>query len=277
MAPGNAFGAGWGGLGAHWNQTGRRQHGYEGSEDRAPMIGTAVAGAHEAGTGPISKVAISIDTGAPELAAREAAIVQREAALLAKERELRNREAELRQNGLGPRKNWPVCFPLIHHDIAADIPPGSQPMVRMAYYCYLGLIVSLLYNLFGACAMVGFRAPDKMSSWFLAIIYCIAGIPLAMVFWYNKLYNVAASNGALGYLGFFIGFAIHTAFSAWAAIAVPLAGERWSFTGFVAALRAFDVGTAAGVIYLIGSCLWSIEALASLWCLKMVGLLPGMQ
>lgn len=55
-----------------------------------------------------------------------------------------------------------------------------------------GLVVCLIYNFAGACAMVALKAPDRMSSWFLATIYCIAGIPLAMVLWYNKLYNTAA-------------------------------------------------------------------------------------
>jgi hypothetical protein len=86
-----------------------------------------------------------IPTGAPALpaaaansagvAAREAALAQKEAALKAKEKELQKREAELRRNGgMAPRKNWPLCFPVIHHDIAKDIPAGSQGAVRLAYW-----------------------------------------------------------------------------------------------------------------------------------------------
>eukprot|EP00878_Enallax_costatus_P017725 GHUV01018622.1.p1 GENE.GHUV01018622.1~~GHUV01018622.1.p1 ORF type:complete len:258 (+),score=74.90 GHUV01018622.1:1706-2479(+) len=205
------------------------------------------------------------------MASKEAAVARKEAELQAREKDLTSREAELRRAGaLQPRKNWPILFPLIHHGIAGDIPRPMQYQVRLAYWCYLGLVVCLIYNFVGACAMVALKAPDRMSSWFLATIYCIAGIPLAMVFWYNKLYNTAANNGSLGYVGFFIGFAVHVAFSTWAAIAVPLAGDRWSFTGWVAALRAFDVSAAGGIIFIIGSSLWTVEALASYWCLKVV-------
>jgi hypothetical protein len=69
------------------------------------------------------------------VAAQEAALSQKEAALKAKEKELLEREAELRRNGgMAPRKNWPLCFPIIHHDIAKDIPAGSQGAVRLAYW-----------------------------------------------------------------------------------------------------------------------------------------------
>lgn len=73
-----------------------------------------------------------------DLAAREAALARKEAELVAREKDLGSREAELRRAGaLAPRKNWPMCFPLIHHDIAGDIPKESQGQVRLAYWCYL--------------------------------------------------------------------------------------------------------------------------------------------
>jgi hypothetical protein len=40
--------------------------------------------------------------------------------------------------------------------------------------------------------MVGLGAPDRMSSWFLAAIYLIAGVPLGLLLWYMKLYNTVA-------------------------------------------------------------------------------------
>ncbi|KAF6264121.1 scamp family-domain-containing protein [Scenedesmus sp. NREL 46B-D3] len=225
-----------------------------------------------AGTPTYPAAAAAAATADPAgIVTREAALAQKEAALKAKEKELQERETELRRNGgLQPRKNWPLCFPILHHDIAKDIPASSQGTVRLAYWCYLGLVLCLLYNFAGACAMVGLGAPDRMSSWFLAAIYLIAGVPLALLLWYMKLYNTVANDGAVGMLGFFIVFFIHVGFCTWAAIAPPLAGERWSFTGFVAALRAFDVSKVGGVLYIIGACLWTMEAFASWWCLKTV-------
>jgi len=35
--------------------------------------------------------------------------------------------------------NWPSkCYPLLHHDIAMDIPERSQSVVRQAYFALLG-------------------------------------------------------------------------------------------------------------------------------------------
>ena len=47
---------------------------------------------------------------------------KREAELNAKEEQLKKWEQELRSNGnLRPKKNWPRCWPILHHDIAGDV------------------------------------------------------------------------------------------------------------------------------------------------------------
>ena len=57
--------------------------------------------------------------GSQSLAAREAALKKREA-------EVARREAQLQRNaaGFNPMlvKNWPRCYPIVHHDISGDIP-----------------------------------------------------------------------------------------------------------------------------------------------------------
>lgn len=40
-------------------------------------------------------------------------------------------------------KNWPFFFPILHHDISADIPEAQQWTQRLAYYTYLGKTWSL--------------------------------------------------------------------------------------------------------------------------------------
>lgn len=51
---------------------------------------------------------------------------------------------------------------------------------------------------------------------------------------------------------------------------MPISTERWSFTGFLSAMRAFDITYFIGVLYIVGACLWSVEALWSFWTLKSV-------
>ncbi len=54
----------------------------------------------------------------------------------------------------------------------------SQPMKCMSLFRCMPqcLVVCLLYQLFGASVMLGMKdAPDKTSSWFLSIIYVVAG------------------------------------------------------------------------------------------------------
>lgn len=91
-----------------------------------------------------------------DMAAKEAALARKEAELQAREKDLSSREADLRRAGaLQPRKNWPILFPLIHHDIAGDIPQPMQHQVRLAYWCYLVRITTV------AAALVAYAAGGR--------------------------------------------------------------------------------------------------------------------
>ncbi|GJN12374.1 hypothetical protein PR202_ga30646 [Eleusine coracana subsp. coracana] len=45
-------------------------------------------------------------------------------------------------------KNWPVFFPIIHHDITNEIPIHAQKLQYTAFASWLGLIVCLIWNMF---------------------------------------------------------------------------------------------------------------------------------
>ncbi len=69
---------------------------------------------------------------------READLNKREAELNRREAELRRLELEIRNNpGAKSTKNWPKFCPVLHHDIAGEIPAQSQVPVRRAYWAYL--------------------------------------------------------------------------------------------------------------------------------------------
>lgn len=69
---------------------------------------------------------------------KEADLNKREAELNRREAELRRLELEIRNNpGAKSTKNWPKFCPVLHHDIAGEIPAQSQVPVRRAYWAYL--------------------------------------------------------------------------------------------------------------------------------------------
>jgi hypothetical protein len=69
---------------------------------------------------------------------KESELNKREAELNKREAELRRLELEIRQNpGAKSTKNWPKFCPILHHDIAGEVPAQSQIPVRRAYWAYL--------------------------------------------------------------------------------------------------------------------------------------------
>lgn len=194
--------------------------------------------------------------------AREKELNEREKQLKSLEQDLKNSGAVLK------KKNWPICFPILHHDIKGEIPPGSRRVVWEMYICWWGLLTCMSWQFFCASVILGTDASDKVPSWFLSIVYFILGIPLAFWGWYLFVYRAAKNKSTFRWVFFFVFFLVHCGFCIWASIAVPLSASRWSLCGWVTALVAFDEGTFPGVVYIIGAVLWTLEALWSLWCLK---------
>ncbi|KAK9866559.1 hypothetical protein WJX84_008606 [Apatococcus fuscideae] len=199
---------------------------------------------------------------------------KREAELNAKEEQLKKWEQELRSNGnLRPKKNWPRCWPILHHDIAGDVPADNQYVVRYCYWAYLGLVWCLTFNWFGALIAMCAINPGsgRLFGFMLATVYWFAGVPGAWILWYQRIYNASRNDRALTYAWFFFMFTVHTAFCTWAAISPPLPiVNDWAHTGFITAVKAFDKNTFTGVVYIIGGVFWSVEALWDVWCLKSV-------
>lgn len=198
----------------------------------------------------------------------EAALKRKEAELIAKEKQLKELEKKLVDTGALKKKNWPFCYPILYHNIAGEVPEGSRRIVREGYMAWFGLLICLSWNLFCNCVILGTKQKQKVPSWFLALLYFVLGVPLSFWLWYLRLYNGCKQDSTLGFLGFFIWFAVHTCFCIWAAIAVPFSANQWSFAGFVTAINAMDVTDFVGVIYFVGAACWTVEALFSLWVIK---------
>ncbi|GJV39975.1 secretory carrier-associated membrane protein 2-like protein [Tanacetum coccineum] len=76
-----------------------------------------------------------------ELQAKEADLRRREEIVKRKE------EAAARAGIVLEEKNWPPFFPIIHHDIANEIPIHLQKLQYVAFTTYLGMVFCLFWNI----------------------------------------------------------------------------------------------------------------------------------
>ncbi|KAH9744035.1 Secretory carrier-associated membrane protein 1 [Citrus sinensis] len=125
---------------------------------------------------------------AQDLQAKEKELKAREADLKRREQELKRREEAIARAGvLMEEKNWPPFLPIIHHDITNEIPIHLQKMLYIAFTTWLGLAACLVWN-FVAVTVNWMKGGDPVI-WFLALIYCITGVPGAYVLWYRPVYR----------------------------------------------------------------------------------------
>ncbi|KAI3682919.1 hypothetical protein L1987_83301 [Smallanthus sonchifolius] len=194
-----------------------------------------------------------------ELQAREADLKKREDIVKRKE------EAAARAGIVLEEKNWPPFFPIIHHDIANEIPIHLQKLQYVAFTTYLGLVLCLLWNII-ATTTAWIKGEDP-KIWFLALIYFISGVPLSYVLWYRPLYRAFRSESAFKFSWFFLFYLVHIGFVIFAAVAPP----RWQNGGGI--LPAVDlVGNHAlvGIFYFVGFGLFCLESLLSIWVIQQV-------
>lgn len=200
---------------------------------------------------------------------REVDLNRREAELNRREAELRRLELELRSVPGGKKKNWPRFCACVHHDIAGEVPAGMQGTVRTGYYAYLGLILCLFWNL--VCCAGYLIAFGDLGTFLWGALYFVGGVPGGWYLWYGRLYNASIKDSAFGYGLFFLFFATaHLIFTGWSAIGPPILNSS-SHAGFwITAQWVFQQNNGLGVVYFIGSALWSLEFLWSFWTLKQV-------
>ncbi|WOL05582.1 secretory carrier-associated membrane protein 4-like [Canna indica] len=199
---------------------------------------------------------------AQEIAAWEADLKRRET-------DIKRREDALSTAGVPvEEKNWPPIFPIIHHDIAKEIPIHAQRLQYLAFASWLGILLCLLWNVLAVtvCWIKG----CGVKIFFLAVIYAILGCPLSYVLWYRPLYRAMRTDSAIKFGWFFFVYMIHIGFCIVAAIAPPIVFQGKSFTGILAAIDTFSDSTVAGIFYLIGFGFFCLETLLSLWVLQKI-------
>ncbi|XP_062161592.1 secretory carrier-associated membrane protein-like [Alnus glutinosa] len=201
---------------------------------------------------------------------------RKEKELQAKEAELRRREQEVkRKEDAAARagivleeKNWPPFLPIIHHDIANEIPIHLQKLQYTAFSTFLGLVLCLTWNVIAVTT--AWIQGEGVKIWFLALIYFIAGVPGAYVLWYRPLYRAFRKDSAMNFGWFFMFYMVHIGFCIVAAVAPPIFFKGKSFTGILSAIDVVGNKALAGIFYFIGFGLFCLEVLVSIWVLQQV-------
>ncbi|KAK6158489.1 hypothetical protein DH2020_005803 [Rehmannia glutinosa] len=153
--------------------------------------------------------------------------------------EIKRREDAIASAGVPvDDKNWPPFFPIIHHDIANEIPVHAQRLQYLAFASWLGIVLCLVFNVI-AITVCWIRG-GGVRIFFLAIIYALMGCPLSYVLWYRPLYRAMRTDSALKFGWFFLFYLLHIGFCILAAIAPPIVFHGRSLTGILAAIDVFS-------------------------------------
>ncbi|XWS19541.1 hypothetical protein CRYUN_Cryun31cG0024500 [Craigia yunnanensis] len=199
---------------------------------------------------------------------------QKERELQAKEAELKRREEEVKkkEEALARAgvfldvKNWPPFFPIIHHDIANEIPDYLHRTQYVAFSTYLGLVLCLFWNVI-AVSTASIKGAG-IGIWFLAIIYFVLGVPGAYLLWYRPLYRACRKDSTFKFGWFFIFYMIHICFCIFALVAPPIFGQGLSFPGILSALYVMSRNAFVGIFYFVGFGLFCAETLLSIWVIQ---------
>ncbi|GAB2298714.1 Secretory carrier-associated membrane protein 1 [Dionaea muscipula] len=217
---------------------------------------------------PTATVDIPLDS-AKDLKKKEKELQAKEAELRKREQEVKRKEEAAARAGIVlEEKNWPPFFPLIHHDIANEIPVHLQRLQYVAFATWLGLILSLTWN-FIAVTTAWIRGGDA-TIWFLAIIYFISGVPGAYVLWYRPLYRAFRTDSALNFGWFFLFYALHICFCIFAAVAPPVVFKGKSLAGILPAIDLIGSHVLVGIFYFVGFGLFCLESVLSVWVMQQV-------
>ncbi|CAH9126799.1 unnamed protein product [Cuscuta epithymum] len=213
-------------------------------------------------------VNVSLDSS-KDLKKMEEEIQAKEAELKKREQDLKRKEDAIKRAGIIiEEKNWPPFFPIIHHDIANEIPIHLQRLQYVAFMTLLGLVVCLAWNIV-AVTTAGLKG-EGPTIWFLAIIYFISGVPGAYVLWYRPLYRAMRTDSALKFSWFLLCYMFHIGFCVVAAVAPPVFFNGKSLTGILPAIELLSENAVVGIFYFVGFGFFCTESMMSIWVIQQV-------
>eukprot|EP01087_Luapelamoeba_hula_P000492 TRINITY_DN1036_c0_g1_i1.p1 TRINITY_DN1036_c0_g1~~TRINITY_DN1036_c0_g1_i1.p1 ORF type:complete len:273 (+),score=50.51 TRINITY_DN1036_c0_g1_i1:53-871(+) len=153
------------------------------------------------------------------------------------------------------KKNWPICKPILYHDIQAEVEPRMRRIVWMGYVGWYALILVYFWNLLSVMAVLfsdgGF---SKFFSSCLAAIYLLFG-PMIGFFGYKKLYDLGVDLKSMNYGLWCLIFVPQAIFAVFLAFGIEGTGG----SGLVEMIYQYrDNDNAAALFNLISLLLWGL-------------------
>lgn len=190
---------------------------------------------------------------------------EREAELNRKEKELATREQTLQLSGgssKGRPPNWPRCRPLIHHDIAGDMPtPETVRLVKMAYGGWIASVCCLIWNSICMLAALIVDGGSTVGDYILSVIFIII-LPIIWFLIYRLLYRAARKTRPSVYIVFWIFYFLELLSCGFFLAGAPSTGAA----GLIYMFDLFEASElAVGFMVLASSVLWGLDVVFCLW------------
>ncbi|KAE8210408.1 hypothetical protein CF327_g5713 [Tilletia walkeri] len=219
-----------------------------------------------------------------ELARRERELEQRE-------RDLNARAAHIQRHG---RNNFPPFYPMLYHDIDAEIPPDSRPLVATVFKLWLLLVLSLIVNLVATVFLLVQSAPDGGKDMISGIVYLPVITAASFMLWYRPMYNAYMKESSVFYYMYFVLYALQIraigqadrfrtdayisisgfsrtqtaadftviAYSAYMVLGIPATGSA----GLINTIQSFQGGRLiAAILGTIATVGFAVQGLGNLW------------
>jgi len=202
--------------------------------------------------------------GRDDTASRLAEIERREREVAQREVDVQRRAEHVQKHG---RNNWPPFWPFMYHDISAEIPSESQPIVLTLYRLWLLLIITLIINVVACILLLVSGTPDGGKDVGAGIMYLPVIAISSFFLWYRPVYNAYMKEHSLFYYLYFLFCGFHIAFCVYMFIGIPSTGSG----GLINTIHSFATGAiVAGVFCLLSTIGWALEGLVALYTYQSV-------
>jgi len=169
------------------------------------------------------------------------------------------------------KKNWPVCKPIVYHNIIRDIDDAKlRHAIYVYYFLWYVLCGAFTLNVLAVAAAFWSLSGDHWSNWvglILSLFYFGLCWPLAFVLYYYLAYEGARLRSGVKMGTFFCVFPLQILLCAWLALGIPKSGGG----GLVLLVHASEGGAmGTSVLNAMSLLVWICSTAASGYVLFML-------